>query len=274
MRASAVAAVLIGCGAGAKPSAAPAPTLATTDPASEPAVLGPVRAPGPASSIRLELEPAAVTPAAGVRVELLAPVFGELLPALGLAREEVRVSIEPATLPTGTSVVISFDGLRPRPLPASGSLLLGELYPEDRVILPGIHTVVAVAIDAQGKPLVEARSNLPKPFAIVDFFVGERSGRFPKPEEARLFCLSPSGTFHGADAERPLLQFLSVGNVGADLPLRVDAEGAVFEGKVDPANSYRIAGLPAGDVRVRAGSSNAAGAECVSTLNPERRSGP
>jgi hypothetical protein len=60
----------------------------------------------------LEAEPAEREPGAAVRVELLAPVFGETLPELGLARQEVRLSIEPEALPPGVRVAVSFDGPR------------------------------------------------------------------------------------------------------------------------------------------------------------------
>jgi hypothetical protein len=227
-------------------------------------------APAPAraaSPIRLEAEVPFVLPEPRPRLEILSPVFGETLPELGLRRHELRIALEPATLAPGQSVALSFDGLKPRVLGADTALVLGDVIPEDHLVAAGPHTLLAVVVDADGRALVsEAGSR--SSFALVDFFVGKRSGVLPRPEAPRLFCLSPAGTYHAEQTERPVLQLFPVGNVGA-VSIRVRAGELDFEGELDPRRPQRILGLSAGDVRVEASGAGGLRAHCVATLNPE-----
>jgi hypothetical protein len=297
MRASAIAVVLLGCG-GAKPNAVeptlagkgerPAPvSLPAATPSSASAVAG-------AHGIRLEPEVSFPTPAGRVRIEFLAPVFGETLPELGLRRQEVRLLIAPLPLAAGSVVMVSFDGLRPRAVGEGGTLSVGELVPEDQPIGDGVHSLLAVVVDAEGRVASDAPVPTPSPpspsppspspaaggssggkplFAITDFFVGQRAGSLPRPDTSRLFCLSPGGTYHGRAGDRPILQLLAVGRFPPAVPLRLETSSGVFEAFIDPKRPYRVFGLPAGDVRVRAGSASGPHAECVATLNPERSEG-
>jgi hypothetical protein len=156
MRASAVAVVLLGCGGGTRPSAAPEASLAgggggpgSVSTAAPAAVNGKPSL----SSVRLEIDSvpsagAASAAAARARVEFLAPVFGETLAELGLRKQEVRLGIEPAPLSADRRLLVSFDGLRPRAV--SGDVIsLGELIPEDHAVRAGVHSLLAVVTDPE-----------------------------------------------------------------------------------------------------------------------------
>ena len=285
MRASAVAVVLLGCGGGTKPSAAPEASWAGGGgrPGSVSTAAAVVNAKPSLASVRLEVDAApragaASSTAARVRIEFLAPVFGETLAELGLRKQEVRLGIEPAPLPADRRLLVSFDGLRPRAV-ASDVVSLGELIPEDHPVPVGIHSLLAVITDPEWRvsPDCSAASRQQpqncSAFAVTDFFVGRRLGALPRPNDPRLFCLSPTGTYHGAASERPLLQLFAVGHVERSFPLSIEAQSGVFVALIEPALPYRVLGLPAGDVTFRAGTASGPRAECVVTLNPERREG-
>jgi hypothetical protein len=280
MRASAVAVVLLGCGGGTRPSAAPEASLAggggrpgSVSTAAPAAVNGKPSL----SSVRLEIDSvpsagAASAAAARARVEFLAPVFGETLAELGLRKQEVRLGIEPAPLSADRRLLVSFDGLRPRAV--SGDVIsLGELIPEDHAVRAGVHSLLAVVTDPEWRVAANCPAQNCSAFAVTDFFVGTRKGALPRPNDPRLFCLSPTGTYHGAASDRPLLQFFAVGGVEPSVPLLIEARSGVFAALIEPARPYRVFGLPAGDVTLRAGTATGPHAECVVSLNPERREG-
>lgn len=196
-------------------------------------------------------------------VEIQAPVFAETLPELGLRKQEVRLAVSPSPLPPERKLLVSFDGLRPRPV-GPEPLVLGDLIPEDRSVRPGVHSLLAVVVDEEGRAPVGTA------FALVDFYVGRREGALPGPAFPRLFCLSPTGTTHGAASDRLLLQLFAIGGGEKVVPLEIQARAGSFSALIDPRLSYRVLGLPAGDVLVRAGGDQGAAAECVVTLNPER----
>ena len=308
MRASAVAVVLLGCGGGTRPSAAPEASLAGGGgrPGSVSTAVA-VNVKPALASVRLEVDNAPSTggasaTAARTRVEFLAPVFGETLAELGLRKQEVRLGIDPAPLPADRRLLVSFDGLRPRAV--TGDVIsLGELIPEDHTVRAGVHSLLAVVTDnewrvapscpAAGRQQAQnccpaagrqqAQNCCPaagrqqaqscSAFAVTDFFVGTRKGALPQPDEPRLFCLSPTGTYHGAAGDRPLLQLFAVGRVERSVPVSIEARSGEFAALIEPALPYRVLGLPAGDVTFRAGTATGPRAECVVTLNPERREG-
>ena len=284
MRASAVAVVLLGCGGGTRPSAAPEASLAGAGgrPGSVPAAEA-VNVKPSLASVRLEVDSvpsagAASSTAVRARVEFLAPVFGETLAELGLRKQEVRLGIEPAPLSADRRLLVSFDGLRPRAV--TGDVIsLGELIPEDHAVRAGVHSLLAVVTDPEWRvaPICPAagpeRAQNCSAFAVTDFFVGARKGALPRPNDPRLFCLSPTGTYHGAASDRPLLQLFAIGRAELRIPLSIEARSGVFATLIEPALPYRVLGLPAGDVTFRAGTATGPRAECVVTLNPERREG-
>lgn len=272
MRASAVAVVLLGCGAGTTPNAALDTPLA--DAGERPALVSSAKAQSapaapPLAGVRLEPDAAPATVDPKLELEFTSPVFGEILPELGIRAHEVRVTS--AALPAGHALWVAFDGLRPIPARAGGVVRLGELVPEDRPIAIGPHSLLAVVADADGR--LVRRSDGKPVFSLSDFYIGERRGSLPGPAAARLFCLGPAGTFHGASTERPRVQLLALGAVPRPVPLRFEASAGAFETRVDPDQPVRVVGLPAGDVRLRVGSPGGPEAECVATLNPERREG-
>jgi hypothetical protein len=283
MRASAVAVVLLGCGGGTRPSAAPEASLAEGGGRPGSVSTAAVKVKPALASLRLEVDSApstgaASSPAVRARVEFLAPVFGETLAELGLRKQEVRLGIEPAPLPADRRLLVSFDGLRPRAV-AGDVISLGELVPEDHAVRAGVHSLLAVVTDPEWRvapvcsPAGRQQPQNCTAFAVTDFFVGGRKGALPGPNDPRLFCLSPTGTYHGAASDRPLLQLLAVGPVERSVPLSIEARFGVFAALIEPALPYRVLGLPAGDVTFRAGTASGPRAECVVTLNPERREG-
>lgn len=228
----------------------------------------------PASGIQLEVEArAAPPPGPRPRLEFLAPTFGEVLPELAVRKQEVRVQVTPP-LAAGWTLAVSLDGLRPRAVDPTAPLTLGELIAEDLPLAKGAHSLLLVVLDATGSEVFGGATRAEQVFALVDFYVGARDRALPLPAASRLFCLGPTGTFHGAAAERPLLELLAVGVTERELPLRIEAGSRILETRVDPRARYRVLGLPAGDARISAGPDAGPRAECAFTLNPEQQGGP
>lgn len=222
----------------------------------------------------LHLEPLDVPspPSPGLRVEIVQPVSGGKLEALGASSTEVRVASN--GLPEGAAVLIALDGQRPRRVPSSGKLTLADLNPPGVPLASGPHTLLAVAVDGSGRAFRET-NGAEKPFAVTDFVVGE--GTAPPASSPRLACLSPTGTHHGEDAARLILELYPVGSLPSDtVPVRVVAEQGGAELQLDPRRPYAVSGFVGGDVRFVAGGDGALRAECVTTLNPEvkRPEGP
>jgi len=188
-------------------------------------------------------------------------------------KQEVNVQVVPP-LAAGRTLAVSLDGMRPRPIEPATPLVLGDLIAEDRAISPGPHSLLLVVLDSAGGEVFGGAVRDEQVFALVDFYVGARQPALPPPDAPRLFCLGPTGTYHGVATERPLLELFAVWNVGQKLPLKIEADSLVFEAWVEPRSRYRVSGLPAGDVRVAAGANGGPHAECAFTLNPERQGGP
>lgn len=271
-----VLALVVGCGARAPASALGAPAR---PPSSSSSAIGPaapgLSAPGAAplaGQIRVELEARAAAEGPRPRLEFLSPTFGETLPELAVRKQEVSVQVTPP-LAAGRTLAVSLDGMRPRPIDPALPLALGDLIAEDRALAPGLHSLLMVVLDAAGAEVFGGVARTEQVFALVDFYVGARDRALPPPDAPRLFCLGPTGTYHGAATERPLFELFAVGNVGQKLPLKIEAGALVFEAWVEPRSRYRVSGLPAGDVRVAAGANGGPRAECAFTLNPERQGG-
>lgn len=224
-----------------------------------------------ASSVRVEVAPLAPLASEVPLVEIARPSFGEVLEGVAVRSQEVRVRLElPASLPAGFSVWVVLDGQRPRVLPATGKLLLGELLPEDQELRGGQHVLFAIAVDAQGRVLRLPEGAPRRGFALVEFFIGERRGELSPPSAPRLFCLSPSGTLYGPPTEPVLLELYAVGaSQAGSVPLLIEAGGESVATRVDASRSHSILGLPRGDVRLVAGVAPGPRAECIVTLNPE-----
>ena len=197
-------------------------------------------------------------------MEIVEPRFGDRLAALAISDQAVRLRVE--KISAGDRVLVSLDGRRPRVLPEAGVLRLGQLLPEDEIIAEGAHVLVAAAVDRDGLAL-RARAPGIAAFSIVDFAVGEHPAAPSAKVLPRLFCLAPSGTFHGAEADRLVLSLLVVGPAKAKLPLSIAGAGVEFSSAVDPALPHAISGLPSGDLRFSVSLSATERAECVATLN-------
>lgn len=225
-----------------------------------------------ASNIRVDAAPLPALAPEVPLVEIARPSFGELLDGVASRSQEVRVRLElPGSTAAGFSVWVALDGQRPRVLPATGKLLLGELMPEDQELRGGQHVLFAIAVDAQGRVLRVPEGSPRRGFALVEFFIGERTGELSPPSAPRLFCLSPSGTLYGGPSEPVLLELFALGPATQEgsVPLLVEAGGESFATRVDASRSHRILGLPRGDVRLTAGAAPGLRAECIVTLNPE-----
>jgi len=274
-RAAAVSVLVIAVGCGApRPKNAqgggspPAPSVAS---ASAPAS-APVEPLQPASGIRVEAEARGAPPGPRPRLEILSPTFGEVLPELAVHKHEVRVQATPPLAP-GWTLAASLDGLRPRAIEPAAPLVLGDLIAEDLPLTRGAHSLLLVVLDAAGNEVFGGAAPAEQVFALVDFYVGARDRALPPPTAPRLFCLGPVGTFHGDTAESPLLELFAIGPHAAQVPLRIEAGSRVLDARVDPRARYRLLGLPAGDVRISAGSDGGPRAECLLTLNPEQKGG-
>ncbi|HLV68052.1 MAG TPA: hypothetical protein VKY73_19675 [Polyangiaceae bacterium] len=271
MRASALAVVLLGCGAGSEQGALPRVAPGTPLPPEPPASVGVPPEPSPVPptlSLRVEPLDPPRAPSPGPRVEIVQPASGEKLETLGAARYEVRVAS--SELPEGAEVRIALDGQRPRRVPEGGKLALADLQPPGVPLAPGSHTVLAVVVDGSGLAYRGANDERP-PFALTEFVVGERKGAPLAASTPRLWCLAPSGTHYGEETERLVVDLFPVGPLSTDtLPVRVVADSGTAELRLDPRRPHALGGLPGGDVRVVAGGDGTLPrAECVTTLNPE-----
>ena len=269
-----VLALAVGCGGRAPKSALAVHVERRSGVASagaQPAPAPPAAAPL-SGGIRVEPEARPAADGPRPRLEILSPTFGETLPELAVRKHEVSVQVVPP-LAAGRTLAVSLDGLRPRPIDPAAPLVLGDLMAEDRPLAPGAHSLLLVVLDAAGGEVFGGAVRRDQVFALVDFYVGARDRALPPPEAPRLFCLGPTGTYHGAASEKPLLELFAVGSLAPRVPLRIEAGPFVFDALVDPRSRYRVRGLPAGDVRVAAGADGGPHAECAFTLNPERQGG-
>jgi hypothetical protein len=187
-------------------------------------------------------------PAAGALpvVEIQSPFFGAVVPAARAAGTRIRLTVENGTIsPTAGAIAVLLDDERPRVLhDLSVKLTLRDLIPEDRVIAPGRHRLVAAVLDSAG---LAVRADGPVsrgPLAMVEFFVGER-GELPD-EGPFAVLLQPAGTYNGAsDADAITIDCLVVG--AGPLELHVVGPSGDWRFPFDARTPWRLGGLSSGD---------------------------
>ena len=272
MRSLFLAVMALGCGVQSRPAtgsaaAAPAPPSAV-------APLAPSAAQPPSSAApsKIQLTPldAPPLPAALPRFEVLQPSFGDTLDPRFATKQPVRIRADASVLTADAEgIVVSLDGGRPRRVLVDSSLVLGDLLAEGQRLAEGPHSLLVLAVAADGRVLRVPESTAARPLTLVGFFVGARTGDPPSLSTAQLFCQSPVGTHYLKPDGALVFELLSLGVRSDRVRLQVRAPGAELDTLVDPNRSYSVRGLPVGDVRFSAGDAPGPRTECVATVNPE-----
>jgi hypothetical protein len=148
------------------------------------------------------------------------------------------------------------------------------MAPGEEELTPGQHTLIAVAVGAEGRAL-RVDDATKKTFSLLTFYVGARpspandaSGATPR----GVFCLSPVGTFYTKPDEALVVDVLSFGFEKPPATLRVRTSQYSFELPFDSTRAQAIRGLPRGDVWLSVGVNPAS--RCALTLNPPLEARP
>lgn len=151
---------------------------------------------------------------------------------------------------TGKGVVIALDQHRPRRLASDSGFPLGSLVDEGAKLVPGPHSLVLSAVDAESR-VVRGNAGSLAPFAAVRFWVGDRAlEQLPVP---RVTLISPAGTYNGdAAADELSIDFIAtperLGPGGAQI--RVRGLGLLLERRIDTWQPLRVRHAPSGDLEV------------------------
>ncbi len=207
---------------------------------------------GSTGGLRLERVPVAARPAGAPMIELLAPFSGAVISLQEAASSRVRVNVASWPLgETGNGVAVMLDGDRPRVLrQAPVEVRLGDLPSDGRPVGPGLHRLVAAAVDAEGIAVRPPPRGSRGSVAVVDFFVGAR-GELP-PDAPFLIVLSPSVPGDGGVAAgAPLVDCFAVGAslAAGEVRLAIELTGPEGRWAVDLGDDEprRVHGLGPGD---------------------------
>ncbi len=244
-------------------------------------VAGCVGAKGPATALRLESAPKAMTsssllppqeltapssPAASAQVaferlavppppdplphvEILFPYTGRVVPAVRVDDYEVRLRVEHWS----GRVQLALDDLRPIVLDESAEpVSLASLVPADRDLAPGSHRLFAVAIDEQGRMVRPVGPNSRGPYSVVEFRVASRA---PLAKERPFLAYSqPRGTYNGDEAaDAVFVDFYLVDTdrfPGSRVRVDVSGRGGSWSETLENWQPVGIRGLPSGDFDV------------------------
>jgi len=162
----------------------------------------------------------------------------------------------------GNSVVLLLDDFPPRVFKdPTKPIEMGELWPANRELEPGLHRLFALVQLPDGTTLKRAEGDPRAPFAQHLFWLG------PGDDVVELAALSeangpgvllanPRGTFNGnAAADQVLLETLVLGTAPESGEPKVSAEVVVdqqsYHAEFEAREVRRIVGLPSGDHLVR-----------------------
>lgn len=271
MRLLLLAVFALGCGAQPRPAAGtPIPEPLSANAAAPVAPAQPAPSSAPPSKIQITALDLAAPPAALPRFEVLQPSFGDTLEPRFAAKQPVRVRADASWLSADAEgIVVSLDGGRPRRVLSDSALTLGDLLAEGQRLAEGPHVLLLVAVMADGRALRVPEGSSVRPFTVVGFFVGARTGDPLGPASPQLFCLSPVGTHYSKPDGEVVFEVLAVGFRPERVRVQVRAQGAELDTSFDPSRSYSVRGLPVGDVRFFVGGAPGPRAECVATVNAE-----
>ncbi len=207
---------------------------------------------GSTEGIRLERFPVAARPAGAPMIELVAPFLGAVIPLQEAASSRVRVNVAGWSLgATGHGVAVMLDGDRPWVLrQAPVEVRLGDLPSDGRPVGPGLHRLVAAAVDAEGIAVRPPQRGSRGSVAVVDFFVGAR-GTLP-PDAPFLIVLSPSGPGDGGVAAgAPVVDCVVVGASlaagGVRLGIELTGSAGRWAADLGDDDPRRVHGLGPGD---------------------------
>ncbi|HEX6276829.1 MAG TPA: hypothetical protein VFZ53_27505 [Polyangiaceae bacterium] len=235
------------CGESASRVETRPPAVATASP--------PVRAPEPP-----RLEVLARPEGASEPARILEPRDGVTLDAAAASALVIRVSGPMAG--GGTTLVLSLDGARPRPV-SSGTLALAELVAPGASLEQGAHDLVLAAVDAAGVAHAASSGGV----AWARFFVGQR----PPASPPRVVCLAPSGTVYGK-APRFALDYVVVAGTASAVDVTVSGAGGSRRARAEGPGPFALGAFPAGDHEVTLAAATEPAAllgRCVFTVNPE-----
>jgi hypothetical protein len=235
----------------AAPAARPAPESASPGLPELTAVPRPGR---PSEPVRI------VEPRDGAEIDLAS--------AKGLA---IRVH-GPARTPGEATLVLSFDGARPRPV-AGETLGLAELVETGAPLELGAHDLVLAALGPNGSVLEPSAGGV----ASARFFVGPRPA---VPPPRRFVCLSPFGTYYGR-APAIALDFLLVppdAKAGAGVLSAIASAGPERRARAVGQGPFALGDFGPGDHEItlspEPGAPAALPGRCVFAYNPEIERSP
>jgi hypothetical protein len=190
-------------------------------------------------------------------VEIKFPFAEQSIPVGKAKKYKVRLKVEHWPVGDGgRGVDLVLDDFRPKrvktldPPPE-----LGSLVPEDSELSSGEHVLVAMAVRENGELVRPAKPSSLAPFALVHFWIGERTTARISPSAPRLVYVQPRGTVNGeAAAERILLDFLpigvEIGNGKSTVVARVRGQNASGTAILDAWHPMHLLDVPSGDYRV------------------------
>lgn len=227
----------------------PAPVVAAAPPMAEPARLP------------IEFVPVSSTSKGGVpQIEVLFPIMGKQLSSAQAETYQIRLKAIPWS--EGLNVVLLLDDFPPRvfsdptkPIP------MGELWPANRELEPGLHRLFALVQLPDGTTLDRAAGAARAPFAYLPFWVGPadetlEAAALREANGPAVLLVTPRGTFNGnAAADQVLLDTQVLGLPPDAGEPKVRAEVVVdheaYHAEFGASEVRRIVGLPSGDHLVR-----------------------
>ena len=216
--------------------------------------------------------PPTALPAVLPRVEIVEPAAGAVIATELTRGSPVKLRLENAVLTAEREgVLVALDGARPRRFVEGRALTLGDLVPRAAELSPGRHTLLAVAVGADGRAL-RVDDATKKTFSLVTFFVGERPSSPSDTTFGSVFCLSPVGTFYSKPDESLVLDVLSFGFEKPPSVLLVQMPDYGFRLPFDSTRAYAIRGLPRGDIWLSVDALPSS--TCALTLNPPPEARP
>jgi hypothetical protein len=216
-------------------------------------------------------------PLSNMSVGITHPDLGEVIPAAGAARYDVRLAIDVAEadpLVVGVpeleafSVEVALDGERPRRLTrARPSVALGELLRADAVLSEGEHWLFAAPVPARGVP--RRASGGPRSAVARRFFVGRVPDGRSGPSGA-VWLRSPAGTYNGPNSGLIFDAFaFSATGAALETPCTIALSGPGASGELRLPAPFLTSALASGDYLVMVSAPAASPVSVRFTVNSE-----
>lgn len=204
--------------------------------------------------------PSGFKPSTPPQLEVLSPIMGKQLSSV--QAETYQIRLKATAWSKAFRVVLLLDDFPPRVFgDPTKPIEMGELWPANRELEPGLHRLFALVQLSDGTTLERADGAARAPFAYVPFWLGpgddtleaeaQREANAPS-----LLLVTPRGTFNGnVAADQVLLDTQVLGAPPEAGKPKVRAEVVVLEqsyqAEFEASEVMRIVGLPSGDHLVR-----------------------